>query len=127
MNIKAIHAQVKSAINTYGIDIVIKRDVYRNEVGVQTLVEKGKHIAFVKAIIDNSNKNDALKNYYKTHGVLKNSNTCTIYFTYDSTLKLQKGDYFILDGIRYTLGIPQDVLHYHLLIQVDCEVNEDVR
>lgn len=123
MNIKTLLPTIVNVLNEYGIDITVYRDVYENEVGVKTLKAKGVLVCKVKAVIDNSKSSSNVNNAYKVNGVVKPQGTATVYVAYDKSIDIQNGDYFIIDGLRYTLSLPQDLLHYHLLYQYDAEVN----
>lgn len=122
-NIQNLLPKIVSILNEYGVDITILRDVYENECGVKTLKEQAQPVYEVKAVIDNSKASGKPNNNYKVNGVVKPQLTATVYIAYDSKLTIQDGDYFIIDGMRYTLSIPQDLLHYHLLYQFNAEVN----
>lgn len=122
-NIQNLLPKIVSILNEYGVDITILRDVYENECGVKTLKQQAQPMYKVKAVIDNSKASGKPNNNYKVNGIVKPQLTATVYIAYDSKLTIQDGDYFIIDGIRYTLSIPQDLLHYHLLYQFDAEVN----
>lgn len=124
-NIQNLLPKIVSILNEYGVAITILRDIYENECGVKTLKEQAQPIYEVKAVIDNSKASGKTNNNYKVNGVLKPQITATVYIAYDSKLTIEDGDYFILDGMRYTLSIPQDLLHYHLLYQLNAEVNID--
>lgn len=125
MNIKTLLPKIVEVLNEYGVVITIVRDVYENEVGIRTLKEQAQPVCTVKAVIDNSKTSGKANNYYKVDGILKPQLTATVYIAYDEKLNIQDGDYFIIDGIRYTLSIPQDLLHYNLLYQLNAEVNID--
>lgn len=122
-NIQNLLPKIVSILNEYGVDITILRDVYENECGVKTLKQQAQPMYKVKAVIDNSKASGKPNNNYKVNGIVKPQLTATVYIAYDSKLTIQDGDYFIIDGIRYTLSIPQDLLHYHLLYQFNAEVN----
>lgn len=122
-NIQNLLPKIVSILNEYGVDITILRDVYENECGVKTLKQQAQPMYKVKAVIDNSKASGKPNNNYKVNGIVKPQLTATVYIAYDSKLTIQDGDYFIIDGMRYTLSIPQDLLHYHLLYQFDAEVN----
>lgn len=122
-NIQNLLPKIVSILNEYGVDITILRDVYENECGVKTLKQQAQPMYKVKAVIDNSKASGKPNNNYKVNGIVKPQLTATVYIAYDSKLTIQDGDYFIIDGMRYTLSIPQDLLHYHLLYQFNAEVN----
>lgn len=122
-NIQNLLPKIVSILNEYGVDITILRDVYENECGVKTLKQQAQPMYKVKAVIDNSKASGKTNNNYKVNGIVKPQLTATVYIAYDSKLTIQDGDYFIIDGMRYTLSIPQDLLHYHLLYQFNAEVN----
>ena len=120
--ITSLLPKIQNVINNYGIDVTIKRDIYGNEVGVNTLIKAGKTIATIKAVIDNSSSNSSGNNYH-TEGITKIIQTGNIYYAYDSKLpEIKEGDYFIIDNRIYRLGQPQNLLHYNLVYQSTAEV-----
>ena len=113
-NYKALLPTVINAINNYGIDISIYRDIFESEVGVQTYKET-KKIAQIKGIIDNSSisKTSATtENEFKQNPI-----SGTLYYSYDKDLDIQQGDFLIVNNIKYILYIPVDVLEVGLLYQ----------
>ena len=120
--ITSLLPKIQNVINNYGIDVTIKRDIYGIEVGVNTLIQAGKTIATIKAVIDNSSSNSSGNNYH-TEGITKIIQTANIYYAYDSKLpEIKEGDYFIIDNRIYRLGQPQNLLHYNLVYQSTAEV-----
>ena len=120
--ITSLLPKIQNVINNYGIDVTIKRDIYGNEVGVNTLIKAGNTIATIKAVIDNSSSNISGNNYH-TEGITKIIQTANIYYAYDSKLpEIKEGDYFIIDNRIYRLGQPQNLLHYNLVYQSTAEV-----
>lgn len=113
-NYKALLPTVINAINNYGIDISIYRDIFESEVGVQTYKET-KKIAQIKGIIDN---NSISKTSATTENEFKqNPISGTLYYSYDKDLDIQQGDFLIVNNIKYILDIPVDVLEVGLLYQ----------
>lgn len=113
-NYKALLPTVINAINNYGIDISIYRDIFESEVGVQTYKEI-KKIAQIKGIIDNSSisKTSATtENEFKQNPI-----SGTLYYSYNKELDIQQGDFLIVNNIKYILDIPVDVLEVGLLYQ----------
>jgi len=95
-NYKALLPTVINAINNYGIDISIYRDIFESEVGVQTYKET-KKIAQIKGIIDNSSisKTSATaENEFKQNPI-----SGTLYYSYDKELDIQQGDFLIVNNI----------------------------
>lgn len=114
--------QVVNAINTYGVTVTVYRDVYENKLGVKTLTQKKVFVCNMKAVIDNSAVASQYNQIYQgTSTIHKPVKTATLYYAYNSAINLERGDYIIIDGIRYILDVPQDILHYHVLYQVDLE------
>ena len=124
-NYKALLPTVINAINNYGIDISIYRDIFESEVGVQTYKET-KKIAQIKGIIDNSSisKTSATtENEFKQNPI-----SGTLYYSYDKDLDIQQGDFLIVNNIKYILDIPVDVLEvgllYHCLLYTSDAADE---
>lgn len=114
--------QVINAINTYGIEVTVLRNVYSNELGVKTLQQAGLEVARIKVVIDNSKGNSTSSNKFRVEGIIHPQQTATIYYAYDSKVNLQREDYIIVDDVKYILDVPQNILHYNVLYQVLAEV-----
>lgn len=123
MNFSKYLPQVVNALNEYGIEIIFFRDVYMNEVGVKTLKEQKKPILTVRAIIENSKGGGSGNNKYTKDSLMKPTQTAIIYIAYVNNIVLKNDDYVLIDGVRYTIDMPQDILHYHLLYQLNAEVS----
>lgn len=120
---QSLYRTVVQTMNEYGIDITIYRDVYENEVGVKTLKEQGKVVGVFKAVIDNSKASNQL-NRYQISGMVTPQISATVYIPYDElAATIQYGDYFIINNLRYSLDLPQDLVHYNLLFQFNAVVN----
>lgn len=120
---QSLYKTVIQTMNEYGIDITIYRDVYENEVGVKTLKKQGQVVGVVKAVIDNSKSGSSLDRYQMT-GMVTPQIMATVYIPYDKvSANIQYGDYFIMNNLRYTLDLPQDLVHYNLLFQFNAIVN----
>lgn len=114
--------QVINAINTYGIEVTVLRNVYSNELGVKTLQQAGLEVARIKVVIDNSKYNSTSSNKFRVEGIIHPQQTAMIYYAYDSKVNLQREDYIIVDDVKYILDVPQNILHYNVLYQVLAEV-----
>lgn len=120
---QSLYKTVVQTMNEYGIDITIYRDVYENEVGVKTLKKQGQVVGVVKAVIDNS-KSSSQSSRYQMPGMVTPQIMATVYIPYDKiSANIQYGDYFIMNNLRYTLDLPQDLVHYNLLFQFNAVVN----
>lgn len=120
---QSLYKTVLQTMNEYGIDIIIYRDVYENEVGVKTLKKQGQVVGVVKAVIDNS-KSNSQSSRYQVSGMVTPQQSATVYIPYDRvSANIQYGDYFIISNLRYTLDVPQDLVHYNLLFQFNAIVN----
>jgi hypothetical protein len=118
---KALLPQVISLINEYGVEVDIFRDVYQNnEIGIKELTSPSQLVATIKVVIDNSKSNSI--NNKNINSITRVQQHAIVYYAYDGDVSLNKDDYFIIDGLRYILDVPQNVLHYDLLYQVNAEV-----
>ena len=54
--------------------------------------------------------------------MIRPQNVATIYYAFDENVNLKREDYFIIDGIKYIIDVPQNLLHYNILYQVNAEV-----
>ena len=115
-NYKQLLPTVVSAINNYGIDIIIMRDKYTTEVGVKKYVDS-EPVYKIKGVLDNSkvSNNTGTQQYtdfmqYDVDG--------TLYFAYDSNIQILPGDYIIVHGVNYILDMPVNIMEVNLLYQV---------
>ena len=120
MNFSSYLPTIKSIIQEYGRPVTVYRDVFANELGTQVLKEKGFIVSNINIVIDNSstynNEDDT-----NSQSLNKPYTTATGYYAYDGEVELRHGDYFIIDGIKYVMHIPQDLVHTHLVYQVSLE------
>ena len=114
--------QVVKAINEYGVEVTVYRDIYENVIGVRTLVEEKREVAKIKIVIDNSNTSSTNNARYTKDGIISPQGTATLYYAFDSEVNLIKDDYIIIDNLVYILGVPSNLLHYNILYQVTAEV-----
>lgn len=113
--------QVVKIINEYGVTVDVFRNIYENDMfGVNNL-HSTEMITSVKVVIDNSKASNT-NNKFKTEGIIRPQNTATVYYAFDENINLKREDYFIIDGIKYILDVPQNILHYNILYQVNAEV-----
>lgn len=120
MNFNTYLPTIKNIIQEYGRPVTVYRDIFANELGTQVLQEKGFIIANINIVIDNSSSSNSEDNT-NSQSLHKPYTSATGYYAYDGEIELRHGDYFILDGIKYVLHIPQDLVHTHLVYQVSLE------
>lgn len=120
MNFSSYLPTIKSIIQEYGRSVTVYRDVFANELGTQVLKEKGFIIANINIVIDNSSTSNN-EDDTNSQSLNKPYTTATGYYAYDGEVELRHGDYFIIDGIKYVMHIPQDLVHTHLVYQVSLE------
>lgn len=120
MNFSTYLPTIKNIIQEYGRPVTVYRDIFANELGTQVLQEKGFIIANINIVIDNSSSSNSEDNT-NSQSLHKPYTSATGYYAYDGEIELRHGDYFILDGIKYVLHIPQDLVHTHLVYQVSLE------
>lgn len=107
---------VVSAINNYGIDIIIMRDNFDTEVGVKKFVDS-EPVYKIKGVLDNSKTNSATGTQQYTDFMQYNVNG-TLYFAYDPNIHILPGDYIIVHGVKYILDMPVNIMEVDLLYQV---------
>lgn len=107
---------VVSAINNYGIDIIIMRDNYNVEVGVKTYTDS-EPVYKIKGVLDNSKTSSNTGTQQYTDFMQYNVDG-TLYFAYDPNIQILPGDYIIVHGIKYILDMPVNILEVNLLYQV---------
>ena len=114
--------QVVKIINEYGITVDIFRNVYENDMFGVSRLETTEMITSIKVVIDNAQDSRTANNRFKVEGMIRPQNVATIYYAFDENVNLKREDYFIIDGIKYILDVPRNILHYNILYQVNTEV-----
>lgn len=114
--------QVVKIINEYGITVDIFRNTYANDMFGVSRLETTEMITSIKVVIDNAQDSRTANNRFKVEGMIRPQNVATIYYAFDENVNLKREDYFIIDGIKYILDVPQNILHYNILYQVNAEV-----
>ena len=114
--------QVVKIINEYGVTVDIFRNTYTNDMFGVSRLETTEMITSIKVVIDNAHDSRTANNRFKVEGMIRPQNVATIYYAFDENVNLKREDYFIIDGIKYILDVPQNILHYNILYQVNAEV-----
>ena len=114
--------QVVKIINEYGVTVDIFRNTYTNDMFGVSRLEMTEMITSIKVVIDNAQDSRTANNRFKVEGMIRPQNVATIYYAFDENVNLKREDYFIIDGIKYILDVPQNILHYNILYQVNAEV-----
>ena len=114
--------QVVKIINEYGITVDIFRNTYTNDMFGVNRLEGTEMITSLKVVIDNAQDSRTANNRFKVEFMIRPQNVATIYYAFDENVNLKREDYFIIDGIKYILDVPQNILHYNILYQVNAEV-----
>lgn len=114
--------QVVKIINEYGVTVDIFRNTYANDMFGVSRLETTEMITSIKVVIDNAQDSRTANNRFKVEGMIRPQNVATIYYAFDENVNLKREDYFIIDGIKYILDVPQNILHYNILYQVNAEV-----
>ena len=105
-----------SAINNYGIEIIIMRENYTTEVGVKKYVDS-EPVYKIKGVLDNS-KSSSNTGTQQYTDFMQYSITGTLYFEYEPNIHILPGDYIIVNGVKYILDIPVNIMEVNLLYQV---------
>lgn len=114
--------QVVKIINEYGITVDVFRNTYANDMFGVSRLETTEMITSIKVVIDNAQDSRTANNRFKVEGMIRPQNVATIYYAFDENVNLKREDYFIIDGIKYILDVPRNILHYNILYQVNAEV-----
>ena len=114
--------QVVKIINEYGVTVDIFRNTYTNDMFGVNRLKTTEMITSIKVVIDNAQDSRTANNRFKVEGMIRPQNVATIYYAFDENVNLKREDYFIIDGIKYILDVPQNILHYNILYQVNAEV-----
>ena len=114
--------QVVKIINEYGITVDIFRNTYTNDMFGVNRLETTEMITSIKVVIDNAQDSRTANNRFKVEGMIRPQNVATIYYAFDENVNLKREDYFIIDGIKYILDVPRNMLHNNILYQVNAEV-----
>ena len=114
--------QVVKIINEYGVTVDVFRNTYTNDMFGVNRLETTEMITSIKVVIDNAQDSRTANNRFKVEGMIRPQNVATIYYAFDENVNLKREDYFIIDGIKYIIDVPQNILHYNILYQVNAEV-----
>jgi len=123
INVNLLKTQIKNAINNYGTDIRILRDIYeKDEDGYEVLKESMRYISTIKCIIDNSSDNKE-KKINNRQGIIMLNNKPSLYIPYDNdkNIVIKEDDYIEIDGVYYKAKTFTDLVHYNLLYQIPLE------
>lgn len=114
--------QVVKIINEYGVTVDIFRNTYTNDMFGVNRLETTEMITSIKVVIDNAQDSRTANNRFKVEGMIRPQNVAAIYYAFDENVNLKREDYFIIDGIKYIIDVPQNILHYNILYQANAEV-----
>lgn len=122
INTPSVLAQVKTALNEYGYDVKIYRDIYETDaIGCERLTQPYKYIYTIKCLIDNYSSGRQKSVTNNNQGILLNSSSGTLYAAYDKNIPLKVDDWVEVDGVKYKVIELSDTLHYHLLWTIQLE------
>ena len=114
--------QVQNAINNYGYQVPIYRDIYQvDAMGCKVLKEQMSYIQDLQCVIDNSSSARSKSVTNNNQGVIKGFSYATLYATYEEDFPLQQGDFIVYENAYYKVLEIIDVVHYNLLYQVSLE------
>lgn len=114
--------KVQSAINNYGYQVPIYRDIYQvDAMGCKTLKEEMSYIQDLQCVIDNSSSGRSKSVINNDQGIIKGFSYATLYATYTEDFPLQEDDFIVYENAYYKVLEIIDVVHYNLLYQVSLE------
>lgn len=114
--------QVQSAINNYGYQVPIYRDIYEvDAMGCKVLKEEMVHVQDLQCVIDNSSSGRSKSVTNNDQGIIKGFSYATLYATYTKDFPLQEDDFIVYDNAYYKVLEIINVVHYNLLYQVSLE------
>lgn len=120
INTKLINAQVTKALNDYGVEFTVYRDIYKEDaIGCKELIEPKREIGKIYGLVDNSTSSSTSVDDRK--GFLKDTVTSSFYVPYSKDILIQENDYIMVDNTFYQLGEFVDVAHYNLLFQISAK------
>lgn len=121
INQPSVLSQIQQAINEYGYEVQILRNIYEvDEIDCKKLVEAKKPIGKIKCIVDNYGPSGYKKSIINTDkGIIKNETEGTLYAPYTPESLVQKDDFIRYDGVEYIVKQVTDVMHYHLLYNIE--------
>ena len=92
------------------------RENYTTEVGVKKYVDS-EPVYKIKGVLDNS-KSSSNTGTQQYTDFMQYSITGTLYSAYDPNIHILPGDYIIVNGVKYILDIPVNIMEVNLLYQV---------
>lgn len=114
--------QVQNAINNYGYQVPIYRDIYEvDAMGCKVLKEEMVHVQDLQCVIDNSSSGRSKSITNNDQGIIKGYSYATLYATYVKDFPLQEDDFIVYDNAYYKVLEIINVVHYNLLYQVSLE------
>jgi len=114
--------KVQSAINNYGYQVPIYRDIYEvDAMGCKVLKEEMVHVQDLQCVIDNSSSGRSKSITNNDQGIIKGYSYATLYATYVKDFPLQEDDFIVYDNAYYKVLEIINVVHYNLLYQVSLE------
>lgn len=114
--------KVQSAINNYGYQVPIYRDIYEvDAMGCKVLKEEMVHVQDLQCVIDNSSSGRSKSVTNNDQGIIKGFSYATLYATYTKDFPLQEDDFIVYDNAYYKVLEIINVVHYNLLYQVSLE------
>ena len=114
--------KVQSAMNNYGYQVPIYRDIYEvDAMGCTVLKEEMTHIQDLQCVIDNSSSGRSKSITNNDQGIIKGYSYATLYATYVKDFPLQEDDFIVYENAYYKVLEIIDVVHYNLLYQVSLE------
>lgn len=114
--------KVQSAINNYGYQVPIYRDIYEvDAMGCKVLKEEMVHVQDLQCVIDNSSSGRSKSITNNDQGIIKGYSYATLYATYVKDFPLQEDDFIVYNNAYYKVLEIINVVHYNLLYQVSLE------
>lgn len=114
--------KVQSAINSYGYQVPIYRDIYEvDAMGCKVLKEEMSYVQDLQCVIDNSSSGRSKSVTNNDQGIIKGYSYATLYATYVKDFPLQEDDFIVYENAYYKVLEIINVVHYNLLYQVSLE------
>lgn len=127
MNIVSIRQKVERAINKAPLTITLMRD-FKVDDGcggyIIPEVRPDAKVATIQGILDNSSSGvSGVSSTPSPGGIVTKSNSPKFITIWQEELEIKRGDYFTLDGVKYTVTNPVNILNMNIYWELSLELN----
>lgn len=122
MNVLALRSRIIRAIEIAPVEIDLIRPVLEDDGCGGYFVSSEDNYATVKGVLDNSSGGVGAITEKPSLGGISYKTRAPIFYTlYEDCFNISKGDYFIANGIKYTITNPVNILNQNICWQLSLE------